>query len=147
VEKMRNLVVAFKLQSTSKEVVTDIKIVTPEEKARMAEIKKQKLQESTEKKIAAQKKKQEEKEDRRKKKDELNIEKNEKNKEKKLNITHKGIRKEALIKIPAKVKAAKFRNNIIKKIQNDDDKEFFLSQYDYNKYSGVYILKKNVLEG
>ena len=147
VEKMRNLVVAFKLQSTSKEVVTDIKIITPEEKARMAEIKKQKIQENTEKRIAEQKKRQEEKEARKRKEDELNMARNEKNKEKKFFIKKKAQRKEALIKIPEKVRAAKFTNNIIKKIQNDDDKEFFTSQYSYNKYTGIYTLHENVLEG
>ena len=70
-----------------------------------------------------------------------------KNKETKISIKKKAQRKEALIKIPEKVRAAKFTNNIIKKIQNDDDKEFFTSQYSYNKYTGVYTLNKNVLEG
>jgi hypothetical protein len=113
----------------------------------MAEIKKQKIQENTEKKIAAQKKKQEEKEARKRREDELNMERNEKNKEKKLSIKKHGERKEALIKIPEKVRAAKFTNNIIKRIQSDDDKEFFASQYSYNKYTGIYTLNKNVLEG
>ena len=110
VEKMRNLVVAFKLQSTSKEVVTDIKIITPEEKELLkTHLKRLDIAEGY--------------------------------------IKKHGERKEALIKIPEKVRAAKFTNNIIKRIQSDDDKEFFASQYSYNKYTGIYTLNKNVLEG
>jgi methyl-accepting chemotaxis protein len=41
VEKMRNLVLAFKLQSGNAEVIRDIKIVTKEDKLRIAEEKKQ----------------------------------------------------------------------------------------------------------
>ena len=147
VEKMQNLVVAFKLQSTEKEVVHDIKIVTPEEQARMNEIKKLNIQERTEKRIASQKKRQEEKEAKRRKKSDLDLVKNENNTEKELTIKKKAKRKEPLIKIPTKIKASKFTTGIINKMQSNDDKEFFMAQYTYNKYSGMYILNDNILEG
>ncbi|HOJ64044.1 MAG TPA: methyl-accepting chemotaxis protein [Spirochaetota bacterium] len=154
VQKMRNLVVAFKLQTKGeKEIIRDIKVVTKEQKALLKQEKLNKKREKREKKLR-------EKEEKRNKKNESKnvensmlkkIEKEAKKKEFKL-IKQKEEKKEIKIEkkikvnIPEKMKIEKFERLILNKIENPDDRSFLLSKYRVDNFSDEYILKENILE-
>ena len=147
VQKMRNLVVAFKLQSGEKEVVRDIKLITPEEKKRMLEIKRIKNLELAEKKAEKLKKQRDEKEKNIKGEENVKLTKKDNKSKKKFSYKSKNNNKEIDVKIPVKMKQEKFISNIIQKIDNDEDKDYILSKYKKDNYANLFILKDNILEG
>lgn len=156
VQKMRNLVVAFKLQTKGeKEIIRDIKIVTKEQKALLKQEKLKKKKEEKEKKSAIKEQKKNSKknknifEDRNfnlekiksiEKKKEFKVSKNEEKKEKKTKI------KEIKISIPIKMKIYKFERLILNKILDPNDRNFLLSKYKIDNFTEEYLLKEDISE-
>ncbi len=154
VQKMRNLVVAFKLQTKGeKEIIRDIKVVTKEQKALLKQEKLKKKKEEREKKLAI---KEEKKNKNKELKDEKafnleKIKKIEKKKEFKLvkqkQIKEKKVKeKEKKVSVPTKMKIDKFEKLILNKIVEPDDRNFLLSKYKIDNFTDEYLLRENIIE-
>jgi len=149
VDKMKNLVVAFKLQSGEKEIVRDIKMVTSEDKKRIRRERELKRKERLEKKSIERQLKYDEK---YKKKNvsesDLGLEKRTSKKGKIFKgVNDSFLTKRKNVKIPNKVKSDLFFNKYISKITKEEDRNYFLSKYKKDDYNDKYILMSNLLEG
>ena len=149
VDKMKNLVVAFKLQSGEKEIVRDIKMVTNEDKKRIQRERDLKKKEKFEKKSIEEQMKYDEKQKRKNvSESNMDLEKRTTKKDK----TFKGANdsflvKQKNIKIPNSVKSDLFFDKYISKITKEEDRNFFLSKYKKDDYNEKYTLMDNLLEG
>jgi len=146
---MKNLVVAFKLQSGEKEIVRDIKMVTNEDKKRIQRERDLKKKEKFEKKSIEEQMKYDEKQKRKNvSESNMDLEKRTTKKDK----TFKGANdsflvKQKNIKIPNSVKSDLFFDKYISKITKEEDRNFFLSKYKKDDYNEKYTLMDNLLEG
>ncbi|OHD18024.1 MAG: hypothetical protein A2086_15825 [Spirochaetes bacterium GWD1_27_9] len=143
VQKMRNLILAFKVQGVEKEVIKDIKNYTPEEKRKIAEEKKLKIQS---RKLAMEN-------ERKKSIENDNLKGNNiilrtlLNYKPKFSFFNKNgknkpAKKEISIKIPLIIKFEAFENNILNKIQKEDEKNFVLSLYKKDLFNDTYNLRE-----
>jgi len=147
VQKMRNLILAFKVQGVEKEVIKDIKNYSKEEKDKMLMEKRIKNQQMLE-----------ERNEKKKKKDDIKVNKISSSKElldykPKINLMKKQKsnklqkdKKEEIIHIPQDTPIEKFEKNIFNKIKKQEEKDFILTLYKKDIYSKVYSLKSNLDE-
>lgn len=145
VKKMRNLILAFKVETTEKEIIYDVGIDQSaidkknEKKKMMREEKEKRKQEKI---ASALMKKNRENQvltvsDLKKK-----IMPKAKTSKKKISSEKKA----GLVKLPEKVLKSKFENKIINKIKNESELEIIRSSFTYDDFTENYILKNNLAD-
>lgn len=149
VDKMKNLVVAFKLQSGEKEIVRDIKMVTNEDKKRIQRERDLKKKEKFEKKSIEEQMKYDEKQKKKNiSESNMDFEKRSTKKDKVFTGAKDSfLVKQKNVKIPNNVKSDLFFDKYISKITKEEDRNFFLSKYKKDDYNEKYTLMDNLLEG
>ncbi|HPO49980.1 MAG TPA: methyl-accepting chemotaxis protein, partial [Spirochaetota bacterium] len=148
VQKMRNLILAFKVQGVEKEVIKDIKIYTKEEKEKIALDKRLKKQQKIEEKLENKKKNETQKSTMlSSSKDLVNYKPTAQllKKQKRSKPATKE-KKKKRVRIPQDITIEKFDKNIIEKIQKQEDKDFVFSVYKKDVYSKIYSLKSKLVD-
>lgn len=145
VQKMRNLILAFKVQGVEREVIKDIKIYTKEEKQKILEEKKQKKLQKLEEKELKKKKNETQTNTKITTGKELSDYKPKISllKKQKTNKLKKE-KKEKIIQIPQDITIEKFEKNVLNKIKNQEDKDFMLNIYRKDVYSKIFSLKTSI---